>query len=63
MSYTGKYALAKHETLALKCEHLERKLEEAISLINACLIELHYEYDHDTVQLLKNRFEQLKESG
>ncbi len=29
MSYAGKYALAKHETLALKCEDLERQLEEA----------------------------------
>jgi len=29
MSYAGKYALAKHETLALKCEALERQLEEA----------------------------------
>lgn len=29
MSYTGKYALAKHETLALKCEDLELQLEEA----------------------------------
>ncbi len=29
MSYAGKYALAKHETLALKCEALESKLEEA----------------------------------
>ncbi len=29
MSYAGKYALAKHETLALKCEDLKRQLEEA----------------------------------
>jgi hypothetical protein len=29
MSYAGKYALAKHETLALKCEALESQLEEA----------------------------------
>ena len=29
MSYTGKYALAKHETLALKCEDLQRQLDEA----------------------------------
>jgi CII-binding regulator of phage lambda lysogenization HflD len=38
MSYTGKYALAKHETLALKCEELERQLAEA----EKALVEAHY---------------------
>jgi len=27
--YRGKYALAKHETLALRCESLEKQLAEA----------------------------------
>ena len=31
--YKGKYALAKHETLALKCEALERQLKEARDLL------------------------------
>ena len=35
--YRGKYALAKHETLALRCESLEKQLAEAREEYNALI--------------------------
>ena len=63
--YRGKYALAKHETLALRCENLEKQLAEVRELVEDCLIEIkaNYDYDYDEFSMLQERFEQLKEKG
>ena len=67
MSYSGKYALAKHETLALKCEALECQLEEARKKID--IQKGHLELavslsdDPNTKLLCTALLEQLKEKG
>ncbi len=65
MSYAGKYALAKHETLALKCEALERRLEEAreqeITFLNSLLWDMLP--SDPTYKIITKKIEQLKEKG
>ncbi len=51
MSYAGKYALAKHETLALKCEDLERQLEEARELA----LKYKIKYNNQSSDMLRLR--------
>jgi hypothetical protein len=63
MSYAGKYALAKHETLALKCEDLERQLEEANQAFEHIRQITLNNHDHDTIRINKICNEQLKEQG
>ena len=64
MSYTGKYALAKHETLALKCEALERQLEEARDGEIEFLSNLYvYEENRGTIIAVRDRLKKLKEKG
>ena len=52
--YRGKYALAKHETLALRCENLEKQLAEAMSMLD------NVWYWEGCPDDYRERFEQLK---
>ena len=61
MSYTGKYALAKHETLALKCEDLERQLAEARERIGVLSQKL--KLSKATASSAIKEIERLKEKG
>ena len=63
MSYAGKYALAKHETLALKCEALERQLEKAREALSSIQGITYNNHDHDTIRINKICNEALKEQG
>ena len=63
MSYTGKYALAKHETLALKCEDLERQLAEAREENTELIIKLKA-HKKEALTISENiKFRELKEKG
>ena len=63
MSYTGKYALAKHETLALKCEALERQLEEAREVLAEYIERREKCKTEVCMNSLYDLQEQLKEQG
>ena len=63
MSYTGKYALAKHETLALKCEDLERQLAEARRSLGESINYRVFNLTADEAVIALRRAEQLKEKG
>ena len=61
MSYAGKYALAKHETLALKCEALESQLEEARYYATDYAMKLGKA--NEKLEEVREELEQLKEKG